>query len=248
MRPFHVLPDESTELVTAAVDGDEAAFDALARHHRDALHAHCRRVLGRSADVDDAVQETLLRAWRRLGTFEHRCSFGWWLRCIATRVCIDIAHRSARTPLLGRHQADRCEVHRSRADPPPADAGADPAAVLAARAAVEHAYLLALRTLPERQCAVLVLRLVLRFSAAETAALVGCTVAAVNSALQRANAGLAAARASSSPAEHPPPATAAERQLVRRLVAAHARGDAGAVVATLLGEPQVSVIMSAQAA
>ena len=239
MRPSHVPQDESSELVSAAVDGDEAAFDTLARRHRAAVRAHCRRVLGPSADVDDAVQETLLRAWRRLGTFEHRCSFGWWLRSIAMRVCIDIAGRNARSPLLACDEGvcdegDGPRDHRAPADLPPGDVGADPAAVITVGAAVESAYLMALRTLHERQCAVLLLRLVLRFSAAETAVLLGCTVAAVNSALQRANARLAVARACSTPGERTSPATAAERHLVRRLVDAHTRGDADVVVATLL--------------
>lgn len=233
MTSLHALPDPSADLVTAAGDGDEAAFGTLARRHRAMVQAHCCRVLGPTGDVDDAVQETLLRAWRRLGTFERRCSFGWWLRCIATHVCFDIARRNARTGVLV-HPRDDAEAHDGDAGVPRDDAGGDPSAVVVARAAVEDAYLVALRALPERQCAVLVLRLVLRYSAAETAVLLGCTVAAVNSALQRANAGLAAVRSSPLPAERTRPATATERQAVRRLVDAHARGDADAVVATLV--------------
>jgi RNA polymerase sigma-70 factor (ECF subfamily) len=222
-------PDELARLVTAAVAGDDDAFSALAGRHRTVLHAHCRRILGAVPDAEDAVQEALLRAWRRRGRFEGRSSFGWWLQRIATNACIDIARSRSRLPAIVR-RPDSDDVD---GDPPAKEADTDPAALVVAREAVEHAYLVAIRTLPARQRAVLVLRDVLRFSAADSAELLGVTVPSANSALQRARAALDR-RQSLTPATAPaPPAAPAEHELVRRLVEAHHCADAAAVVATL---------------
>ena len=150
------------------------------------LLAHCRRVLGSVPQAEDAVQEALLRAWRRRGSFEGRSSFGWWLRRIATNTCMDLARREARSAVVAR----RFDGEDHRIDPPAEATDTDPAAVVTTREAVEHAYLVAIRVLPPGPRAVLVLRDVLRFSAADTAKLLGGTVPSVNSALQRARAAL----------------------------------------------------------
>ena len=230
MTPHTALagpPEEpDARLVAAAVAGDDDAFSALADRHRPVLHAHCRRILGSPSDVEDAVQEALLRAWRSRGRFEGRSSFGWWLKRIATNTCIDVARRGARSPATPR-RLDSDDPHRDPADD---EATTDPAALVAASAAVEHAYLVAIRVLPPRQRAVLVLREVLRYSAVDTAELLGASVPSVNSALQRARAALAHRQCRTAPSS---PTTAAEHELVRRLVEAHYRADAAAVVATL---------------
>ena len=230
MTPHPALagpPDEpDARLVAAAVAGDDDAFSALADRHRPVLHAHCRRILGTPTEVEDAVQEALLRAWRSRGRFEGRSSFGWWLKRIATNTCIDVARRGARSPATPR-RLDGDDPHRDPADD---EATTDPAVLAAAGDAVERAYLVAIRVLPRRQRAVLVLREVLRYSAADTAELLGASVPSVNSALQRARAALDHRRCRAAASS---PATAAEHELVRRLVEAHHRADAAAVVATL---------------
>ena len=222
-------PATDAELVAASLAGDSGAFSVLARRHRPAVEACCRHLLRSGSDVDDAMQDTLLRAWRRLGTYQGRSTFGWWLRTIATNTCIEHIRRRERSRDLV-HALDG-EPH-----PGPGRGGAevtDLAAVLADREAVERAYLCAVRSLPERQCAVLVLRAVLRFSAAETAALLDCSVPAVNSALQRATATLTARRPTDAGAGAVRP-TPAERALVRRLIDAQVRADPDAIVASLL--------------
>jgi RNA polymerase sigma-70 factor (ECF subfamily) len=230
MTPHRTVPGPPDELdarlVAAAVAGDDAAFSSLADRHRTVLHAHCRRILGSPSDAEDAVQEALLRAWRSRGGFEGRSSFGWWLKRIATNTCTDIARRGARSPAIPR-RLDGDDRHR---DPPADEATTDPAVLAAASEAVEHAYLVAVRILPPRQRAVLVLRDVLRYSAADTAELLGATVPSVNSALQRARASLGHRQGHTAATS---PATAAELDVVRRLVEAHYRADAAAVVATL---------------
>jgi RNA polymerase sigma-70 factor (ECF subfamily) len=210
-------------LVAAAVAGDDGAFSALAANHRAALHAHCRRLLHSASDADDAVQETLLRAWRRRSRFAGDAdSFPWWLRRIATNASIDIVRRRVRAPLL---RFEPGEAHDGLTN----EAEDDPAELVSARDAVADAYLVAIRVLPPRQRAVLVLRDVMRFPAADTARLLGESVAAVNSTLQRARAaldryqrGLPVAVSPADPLEH---------DLVGLLIAAHERADSAAVVA-----------------
>ena len=204
-------------LVADAVAGDDQAFAALVDRYRPVLHAHCRRMLRSDHDADDAVQETLLRAWRRRGGFEGRSSFGWWLQRIATNACTDIGRRRARPG------GQVMPLHADDVEAPPGRTGTDPADDAATASAVEDAYLLAIRVLPARQRAALVLSDVLRYSAADTSALLGDSVASVNSALQRARATLR--RLEPASAQPSPPSSAVERDLVRRLVDAHRRAD-----------------------
>jgi RNA polymerase sigma-70 factor (ECF subfamily) len=182
----------------------------------------------RNADADDAVQETLLRAWRTRADFEHRSSFGWWLRRIATNACIDVARRNNRSPLT----IDGSDDDRPGGDVPAGPARHDPAAVVAAREDLAAAYLVTLRALPPRQRAVLVLREVLSYSAADTARTLGDSVASVNSALQRARATLHEHRRSGD-ADLTPAPTAAEHALVEQLVHAHDRHDTAALISIL---------------
>src|SRR5262249_31804094 len=159
---------------------------------------HCYRMLGSADEAEDLVQETLLRAWRSYDGFEGRSSMRTWLYRIATNVCLTAIERRARRPLPSRLGAptDDTEAPLEAAaevpwlEPLP-DArvtldGADPAAVTAARAGVRLAFVAALQYLSARQRAMLILRDVLKWPAADVAELLGTTTTAVNSGLRRA--------------------------------------------------------------
>jgi RNA polymerase sigma-70 factor (ECF subfamily) len=147
--------------------------------HRSELKAYCRRMLGSSFDAEDAVQETLLRAWRAADTFQGRAALRSWLYRIATNVCIDAARRRSRDPIPAEECA--CET-----------LAPDPAEIALAHEDLRLALAVAAHRLPPRQRAVLFLRDGLGWRAADVAELLDMTVTAVNSALQRAHATLAA--------------------------------------------------------
>jgi len=191
-----------TLLVERARSGDEAAFREISEMYRRELEAHCYRMLGSLADAEDALQDTLVRAWKGLAGFEGRASLRTWLYRIASNACIDLA---ARRP--ARSMPDRVGPPLAPGtlpagpvadpiwlDPAPADllstGEASPEARVSARQSVEVAFMTVLHELPAAQRAVLLLREVIGFSAAETAELLDSTVAAVNSSLQRARATL----------------------------------------------------------
>ena len=164
-------------------------------------------MLGSLSDAEDAVQETLLRAWRSIDRFEGRAALRSWLYRIATNVCHDSLSRRARGAVpvdLGPATAPSAELAGSRASwiAPPGDSlmatAADPAELTLARETVRLAFVTALRHLPARQRAVLILRDVLRWKASEVAELLETSVASVNSALQRAHATLVSAGFSAS--------------------------------------------------
>jgi RNA polymerase sigma-70 factor, ECF subfamily len=160
----------------------EHAFVAVVARHRSELHRHCARLLGSSAEAEDAVQETFLRAWRSLQTFCGGTSMRAWLYRIATNACFD---------LLGkRRSAIAC--WDGEPDEPAAPCEQQPDAVVIAKETVELALLTAIRHLPARQHSSLVLRDVLSLTADETATALSTTVPATNSALQRARGGLRA--------------------------------------------------------
>jgi RNA polymerase sigma-70 factor, ECF subfamily len=188
------------ELVTAAQQGDEAAFGALVEPYRRELHVHCYRMTASLDDADDMVQEVMLRAWRGLARFEGRSSFRTWLYRIATNVCLTaINHRTRRVlPTgLGQPGGGPGEGDGSAADPvwiepyPDemsglGDGPAGPAATYEQRESVELAFLAAFQYIPANQRAALILREVLGFSAREVADALDTSTAAVNSALQHA--------------------------------------------------------------
>jgi RNA polymerase sigma-70 factor, ECF subfamily len=188
------------ELLDAARDGDEDAFRRIVEHHRAELHAHCYRMLGSVDDAEDALQESLLRAWRGLPGFEGRSSSRSWLYKIATNACLDaIARRRRRVlPIDTGPQAAPGEevgeplVESVFVEPYPderigiGDGYAAPEARYEQREAIELAFVAALQHLPARQRAVLIMREVLGFSAREVAESLETTTASVNSALQRA--------------------------------------------------------------
>jgi RNA polymerase sigma-70 factor, ECF subfamily len=173
-----------------------AALQSGLEQHRRELTGYCRRVLGSSFEAEDAVQETLVRAWRNFDRFEGRATLRSWLYRIATNVCSDMMRRPQRRarPLdLGPLTHDDAPLGAARAAcGGAAVAAADPAEVAASREMMVLA-LTVLQRLPSRQRAVLILREVLRWRAEEVAELLGTTVASVNSALQRARCALAAA-------------------------------------------------------
>ncbi len=190
----------ATATMDAAKSGDEHAFGALVEPYRGELHAHCYRMLGSAFDADDALQETLLRAWKALPRFEGRSSLRSWLYTIATNTCLNhIAKRPKRIlpidygPATDPHDGPGQPLVESVwVEPYPdeqlglADGLAGPDARYEMRESVELAFIVALQHLPATQRAILILREVLGFSAAEVAEALDTTVAAVNSGLQRA--------------------------------------------------------------
>ncbi len=208
--------------------------------HRPALTAYCYRMLG-SLDAEDAVQETLLRAWRGHSRFEGRAALRSWLYRIATNVCLDMLEgrkRRARPMDLGPAGEPLAENLRIPDVPwlePIPDASVapegDPAAVAETRETVRLAFVAALQHLPPRQRAALILCEVLRWQAAEVAELLETSVPAVNSALQRARATLEATEVDPSTAR--PSAAGADAELLRRYVDAFERYDMDALTALI---------------
>ncbi len=217
------------EVVDAAVAGDDAAFAVLVGRYRRELHGHCVRLLRSSEQAEDAVQETLLRAWRFRSRYAGRATFRSWLYRIATNACLDEIRR------------DRSRPGRDRPAPPVsldeiahaagiASTDPGPAALVEATEAVEQAFRAVVELLPPRQRAALILCEVLRIPARDTAMLLDTSVSAVNSALQRARARLSTERSETS-CERPGGLGAAERDLLDRYVDAVRRDDVAAVIA-----------------
>jgi RNA polymerase sigma-70 factor, ECF subfamily len=178
------------------------AIELEVEAHRHELTGHCRRMLGSGFEAEDAVQETMVRAWGRIDGFEGRSTLRTWLYRIATNVCLDMRRRPqrrARPMDLGPSSTAAPALRPSRSEPTwiqPVDGGQvapaadNPAELAASRETIRLALLAALLHLPPRQRAVLILREVLGWRAREVADLLGTTAASVNSALQRARATL----------------------------------------------------------
>ena len=248
-------PAESPDATAAIRAGDESAFVALAERYRRQLHLHCYRMVGSLEDAEDLVQETILRAWRRRTSFEGRSSFRGWLYRIATNACLDFLER--RPPRVlppdAVPAADPARDLPAAADLPWLDPYPDrllelsaadheePEEVVVRRETIELAFLAAIQHLPPRRRAVLILRDVLGWPAKDTAAVLGASVASVNSALQRARATLKtrlpARRVDWAPADEP---TGAERDLLRRYMRAHEHGDMASMARLLREDARVS--------
>jgi RNA polymerase sigma-70 factor, ECF subfamily len=195
---------------------DEQAFALLIEPHRRALHLHCYRMLGSLHDADDAVQETMLRAWKGSDRYEPRAQLTTWLHAIATNVCLTaIARRRAR-PAEVTEDLEHLQPYPDRLLDD-----------LVVRETVELAFIAAIQLLSPKQRAVLILRDVLGWSAKETAEVLDDSVAAVTSALQRARAGLDKRH------RHVPVPDAQERALVKRFMTAWDTVDIDGLVALL---------------
>lgn len=217
-------------------------LEALLEGHRAELTAYAYRMLGSAFEAEDAVQETMIRAWRGLDRFEGRSALRSWLYRIATNVCLDMLkgrQRRARPVDLGpagTAEAPLGEPRREATWIEPIPDGrvmpedGDPAELAESRESIRLAFVAALQHLPPRQRAVLILREVLRWKADEVAELLDTSVASVNSALQRARASLAATDAVSRPTL---PMGQGQRALLARYVDAFERYDMDALTALL---------------
>ncbi|GAA1612809.1 hypothetical protein GCM10009828_045940 [Actinoplanes couchii] len=165
------------------VELTDTDFSALAEQHRRELHVHCYRMLGSFEDAEDTVQETFLRAWRRRETFEGRSTFRAWLYRIATNACLDLLAKVRPEPAVGG-EVQWLQPYPDRL------LDEQPEALAIARETIELAYVVAVQHLAPRPRAVLILRDLLGWPAKDVADLLGDSVNSVNSALQRARAGM----------------------------------------------------------
>ena len=219
---------DQTALLAAARAGDADAFGRLVGGHRAELLAHCYRMLGSLHDAEDALQESLVRAWRGLPTFRAGALRPWLYR-IATNRCLTLIEQRARRELPADLSPGAPLTEVAWLEPFP-DRRLGPAATVEQREGIGLAFVAALQHLSGPQRAALLLREVLGFSAAEVAAQLDTTVAAVNSGLQRARAALAERRPA--PGD-PPPADDKIKELADRYAAAWEAADVGTIVALL---------------
>ena len=220
---------------------DEPAFSELVERHRRELHVHCYRMLGSFEDAEDSVQETFLRAWRRRETFEGRSTFRAWLYRIATNACLDLLAKRRPGAARGGEVLWLQPYPDRLLDELAADDANEPEAVAVAQETIELAYLVAVQHLAPRPRAVLILRDVLGWPAKDVADLLGDSVNSVNSALQRARAGMR---------ENLPPERqdwtggeehAGTRELVRRYVDAGVATDVDGLAALLRDDVRCSM-------
>ncbi|MGZ4448074.1 MAG: sigma-70 family RNA polymerase sigma factor [Nocardioides sp.] len=224
--------------MTASTGTEELQdFPALTARYQRELLAHCYRMSGSVHEAEDLVQETLLRAWRASGDFQGRSSVRTWLYRIATNVCLTNLEGRPRRPLptgLGTPDALPGDELRQDTDIAWLEPVPDAAVVVAERDSIRLAFVAALQHLPARQRAVLILRDVLRWTAAEVAEALDTTVAAVNSALQRAHAQLAARGLTEDTVQ--PDLTPDQQRLLDRYVDAFWRKDVDTIVSMLTAE------------
>lgn len=233
-----------TDLLSRAQSGDGDAFGQLTDGHRRELLLHCYRLLGSLHDAEDALQDTLLAAWRGLGSFEERSTIRAWLYRIATNRCLNRLRAIRRRPdaawplpnVEPPEPSSMGEVTwlepfpdallQGHPDTPPG-----PDARYELTEAISLAFVTALQLLPPRQRAVLILRDALGYRASEVAEMLDSTVESVTSALKRARASLSRHRDDRSPA--PSAGSAAEKEMVARLVEAYRSGDVEALISLL---------------
>src|SRR6476619_6485365 len=211
---------------------DHSGFAALAERHRRELHVHCYRMLASFDEAEDAVQETFLKAWRGRSGFDGGPQFRAWLYRIATNVCLDMLRRSSRRTAAGSPaEVPWLQPYPDLLLEAAAPSDEQPEAVAVSRETISLAFLAALQVLPPRQRAALIARDVLGWPASETATLLDTSVAAANSALQRARATMSEhlpAKRSEWSAGSP---SDEERDLLARFIDAHERYDGPAAIA-----------------
>jgi RNA polymerase sigma-70 factor, ECF subfamily len=225
--------------IAGQVDGDEVTgpgggdFAARTEPFRRELLAHCYRMLGSVDDAEDLVQETYLRAWRSFGAFEGRASVRTWLYQIATNACLNALRSRARRPLPsglgapGEAAAQDAHADVTWLQPIPDALVADPAAIAVSRESLRLALIASLQYLPGRQRAVLLLRDILAFPAADVATMLGTTTTAVKSTLQRARARLE--QLAPVPEEVTEPTEPQARAVLEQYIAAFENADAAAL-------------------
>jgi RNA polymerase sigma-70 factor (ECF subfamily) len=221
----------SISALEAARHGNEAAFVQITTPYRRAVHLHAYRLLGSLDDADDAMQETLLRAWRGLADYDERGAMSAWLYRIATNVALRMLERRRDRPLpVDAH----LQPYPDRLLDEARDPGLGPEDRVVLRETAGLAYIAALQLLPANQRAVLVLRDALGWSARATAEQLAMTVPATNSALQRARARLSRERDAGTLARrHTPASPAAEAAVIAEFLAAWESTDVGRIVALL---------------
>jgi RNA polymerase sigma-70 factor (ECF subfamily) len=240
---------------THAIEGESRSqartdLERALESHRRELTGYCYRMMGAGSEAEDAVQETMVRAWASIERFEGRSSLRTWLYTIANNICIDMLRspqRRARPMEMGPSTAtadvvlgDQLPEHmfvQPIGDERVIDIEGDPAAVAAARESIRLAFVAALQHLPARQRSVLILREVLQWQATEVAQLLDTTVASVNSALQRARATLAGMQGE----RLDPTLDPDHRALLARYVDAFERYDIQALVGLLRDDVVLSM-------
>jgi RNA polymerase sigma-70 factor (ECF subfamily) len=247
---------DATDLIARARAGDHNAFRELVQGHSRELQVHCYRILGSLQDAEDALQETLVSAWRSLGEFVQRSSLRTWLYQIATNRCLSMLRADSRRPRIAPPLPEATLPEPTSAgDAPPwlepypdvlldhlVDQRPGPEARYETTEAISLAFITALQLLPPRQRAVLVLRDVLGYRASEVAKMLDATQESVQSALKRARATVdnyLANSGSSRPARQPE--TTAERHLVTQLTDALERADVQALVGLLAEDVRISM-------
>jgi RNA polymerase sigma-70 factor (ECF subfamily) len=241
------------QLLSRAVEGDEDAFRELTQSYRRELQFHCYRILGSIQDAEDALQETLVSAWRGLARFEQRSPLRAWLYRIATNRCLDALRDAGRRPPPAPEPpfpppAPTRMAETTWLEPYPdallegiADTTPGPDARYETRETIELAFIATLQALPPRQRAVLLLRDVLGFRAAEVASMLGGSEDSVKSALKRARSTIDHLHGPQARQRAPVPDSEGERELVRRFADAWVADDIEGVVALLADDAWFSM-------
>jgi RNA polymerase sigma-70 factor (TIGR02960 family) len=249
------METDTTDLIARARAGDHNAFRDLVQGHSRELQVHCYRILGSLQDAEDAVQETLVSAWRNLGEFGQRSSLRTWLYQIATNRCLSMLRAGSRRPRIAAPLPEATLPEPTGPGDAPfwlepypdvlldhlVDQRPGPEARYETTEAISLAFITALQLLPPRQRAALVLRDVLGYHAAEVAQMLDATQESVQSALKRARATLDSHLADSSRRPARQPDTAAEHRLAAGLTDALERADLDALIELLVTDVRVSM-------
>src|SRR5690348_4950427 len=256
------MQTDTTDLIARARAGDHNAFRDLVQDHSHELQVHCYRILGSLQDAEDALQETLVSAWRNLGEFGQRSSLRTWLYKIATNRCLSMLRADSRRPRIAPPLPEATLPEPTGAgDAPPwlepypdvllghlVDQHPGPEARYETTEAISLAFITALQLLPPRQRAALVLRDVLSYHAAAVAQMLDATQESVQSALKRARAtvdnhlaGSGSTDSGGSRKSARQPGTAAEHRLAARLTDALQRADLDALTELLVTDVRLSM-------